>query len=91
MSMREIPVAYEFTCDGCGAQETKTSKSRPSYWCDLTVAQDAYDYSGAAVADGTIKRSLCSDCREAVVKAINDATAARRARTLLNGGSDAQG
>lgn len=83
MSMREIPVAYEFTCDGCGAKETHASKSRPAYWCDLTVAQDAYDYSGAAVADGTVKRSLCSDCRKVVVEAINAATAERRA--LLGG------
>lgn len=85
MSVREIPVSYEFTCDGCGATEQQASKSRPNYWCDLTVAQDAYDYSGAAVADGTIKRSLCSDCRADVVKAINDAMASRRARTLIQG------
>lgn len=67
MTIREIPLAYEHKCDGCGLVHTSNSKSRPAYWCDLVVAQDAYDYHGCAVADGTIRRHLCAKCKDTVV------------------------
>ena len=37
----------------------------------LTLAQDAHDFQGAAVADGTIKRLLCESCTGLVGVAIN--------------------
>lgn len=79
MPVHEIAATYEFQCDGCGVIATQPSKSRPKYWCNLTVAQDAYDYQGAAVADGTIHRLLCGDCRALVIEAINSTVKERAA------------
>ena len=69
MAIREIAATKEWCCDLC--KLTEIMPSRPSYWANLHIQQDAYDYQGAAVADGSIKRLLCSKCREAVVAAIN--------------------
>lgn len=73
MAMREIPASYEHKCDGCGKLQNTTSTSRPPHWCDLILAQDAYDFQGAAVADGTIRRLLCSECKDVASAAINSA------------------
>lgn len=78
MAIREIPKAYDYICDVCGFTHRQENagghyaNSRPEHWGELVVKQDAYDFQGAAVADGTIKRLLCSDCREGAIKAIND-------------------
>ncbi len=79
MAIREIPAAFEHACDACGKAVQKPTKSRPEYWCGLVVEQDAYDYQGHAVADATIRRVLCGECKTVVVKAINDSIAARAA------------
>jgi hypothetical protein len=77
MSVREIPPAFEYTCDLCGAihlQENASghyTDSRPPHWGRLTVAQDAHDWQGQAVADGTIKRLLCNKCLSRMCDAIN--------------------
>jgi len=73
MGVKEIPMQFLHTCDGCGSELITDAKSRPKYWADLTLAQDAYEYQGYAVADGTIKRSLCDRCKDKVTKAINQA------------------
>lgn len=77
MAMREIPAAFEFTCDGCGVTRSGRTKDRPAYWGELILAQDAYDYQGCAVADGTIRHTLCDECRRAVIATVNTAIAAR--------------
>lgn len=81
MGVRKIPAAFEQKCDGCGKVEQTASDSRPAHWCDLIIAQDAYDFQGAAVADGTVRRLLCQECKTTVADAINTAI---RARTALS-------
>lgn len=80
MGSREIPATFEHTCDSCGASKTTKAQTRPSYWSNLTIGRDAYDYHGIAVADGTIKRLLCDGCSDKATKALNQiATEAREA------------
>lgn len=68
MGVREIPKAYEYTCDQCGEKHRQENaaghytNSRPPRWSWLTFARDALDYQGLPIGDGTIKRLLCSDC-----------------------------
>lgn len=45
--------------------------SKPIRVSRLTLAQDAHDYQGAAVADGTVKLLLCPRCTLAAIQAIN--------------------
>ena len=68
MSVREIPATKEWCCDVCKA--TVVAPSRPPYWANLHLQQDAHDYQGAAVADGSIKLLLCHKCRPKVIDAI---------------------
>lgn len=69
MAVREIPATKEWCCDICAKTEVRAN--RPAYWANLHLQQDAYDYQGTAVADASVKRLLCSKCREAVIAAIN--------------------
>lgn len=69
MPVREIPATKEWCCDLC--RKTVIDTSRPKYWANLHLQQDAYDYQGAAVADASVKRLLCDSCREKVMNAIN--------------------
>ena len=77
MAVREIPKAFEYVCDLCGAvhrQENASghySNSRPPYWISVNVGADAHDFQGAAVADASVKRLLCDKCGPRVVAAIN--------------------
>lgn len=76
MSVREIPKSYEYTCDCCGTVHVQENagghytNSRPPRWAMLTLAQDAEDWSGAAVADGTLKLLLCQLCRGSLASSI---------------------
>jgi hypothetical protein len=79
MGVREIPKQYEHTCDGCRAVKITDSSSRPAYWTGLHIIADAYDYQGAAVADGSTKRLLCDECTSVIHKAVNEAFVTRRA------------
>lgn len=78
MAIREIPKAFDYICDVCGKTHRQENAgghytdSRPPYWATLIVSQDAYDFQGTAVADATIRRLLCDDCRSSAIKAIND-------------------
>lgn len=80
MAVRKIEASYEHVCDGCGAVERTASTSRPKYWADLHILQDAYDYQGCAVADGSVKRLLCRECASDVADWVNGALAVRRAK-----------
>jgi len=71
MSVRHIPESFEHTCDGCGWSEVTRNESRPKYWTTLIIQREAYDYQGNAVADGTIRRTLCKECSSVVSEAIN--------------------
>lgn len=74
MSVKEIPKAYEYTCDRCGTthlQENASghySNSRPKHWATLLLQQDSYDYQGQAVVNGDVSFLLCQDCRMSAVK-----------------------
>ncbi len=85
MSVREIPAAYEFKCDVCGAVVEGTSNSRPTFWGELNVIKDAHDYQGCAVADGSVKRLLCEKCLSAIGKAVNDTAEELRAAAQKKG------
>lgn len=91
MSVRKIEASYEHVCDGCRAMERTASTSRPKYWADMHILQDAYDHQGCAVADGSVKRLLCADCTSAVAAAANAAISDRRTALRLNGGDDVEG
>lgn len=69
MGVKIVPETKEWGCDIC--KLTEVSPHRPPHWGNLHLQQDAYDYQGAAVADGSIKRLLCNKCRVAVIAAIN--------------------
>lgn len=73
MAVCEIPTQFIAECDGCRTTVAMTSKGRPAHWADLIIAQDAYDYQGAAVADGTVRRLLCRECTNKAAAAINAA------------------
>ncbi len=78
MAVREVTAKFEHVCDSCKAVETMPSKSRPKYWSDLHILRDAYDWQGAAVADGSVKLLLCLECGEAATKALNAALDEKR-------------
>jgi len=77
MSITEIPRAFLYKCDVCGAEHIQEgasgyyTNSRPPHWAMLRIEQTAYDYQGAACADGTIERLLCDACRGEAIKVIN--------------------
>lgn len=85
MSVREIPRAFEYSCDVCGKvhrQENaggRYTNSRPPYWSHLKIGRYAYDFQGSAVADGSIERLLCDECGPIIFTAINEASAGRKA------------
>lgn len=79
MAVREIAAKFEMVCDGCGAVQASVSKSRPAHWSDFHILRDAYDFQGAAVADGSVKLLLCLECGGLAAKAVNAAIDERRA------------
>lgn len=72
MGTTVVPQKYMHRCDCCAKSEETASSSRPIHWAELIIAQDAYDYQGQAVADGTVKRLLCRECTAAATIAINE-------------------
>lgn len=77
MTIKKIPESYLFTCDKCRKEEKQEKSYRPKYWCKLRFEQDAYDFQGNAVADGSVERLLCPECSSIVEKAINAAFSPR--------------
>lgn len=81
MGIKEIPRAFLYVCDGCGNEHMQENAgghytdSRPARWTRLKLARTAYDYQGAACADGSIERLLCEECSAKVEAAINVALA----------------
>lgn len=71
MAVREIAATFEAVCDCCKETEAMPRMGRPKYWCDLHILRDAYDFQGAAVADGSVKLLLCLSCGEKITKAMN--------------------
>ena len=82
MAVREIPTSFEHVCDACGRTVERPSKSRPQYWSNLAIGRDAYDYSGAAVADGSVHKLLCGKCSDVVYDAVNKAIARKKTSEL---------
>lgn len=74
MSIREIPRAFEYRCDRCGATHVGYyTESTPPSWATLKWRSDKW----ALWADGQGALStqlLCETCAEAVSRAINDTT-----------------
>lgn len=80
MAVTDIPARKLFRCDGCAQEvEVGASTTRPAHWTNLHVLQDAYDFQGHAVADGSVKLLLCTKCTTVAVGAVNAAIDARRA------------
>ena len=52
--------------------ESKNEKARPASWAWVVIEQDAFDYQGAAVADGTLRQLACSNCKTRAEKAIRN-------------------
>jgi hypothetical protein len=94
MGIREIPRAFEYACDVCGKSHTQENAgghytdSRPRFWARLIIKQDAHDFQGQPVADGSIERLLCDDCRAGVVAAINTWSDKRRAEPAASRSPD---
>lgn len=89
MPIREIPKAYEYTCDICGKTHLQENAgghytdSRPPYWARLIFRRAATDFQGQEVADASFERLLCEICVPALLKAINDASTELRLRRQL--------
>lgn len=79
MAVREIAARFAYACDGCGASEDMPNEQRPKHWSDLHILRDAYDFQGCAVADGSVKLTLCLECGNAAATAVNKALDDRRA------------
>lgn len=86
MAVREISASFEAVCDCCRTVEPMKSNGRPAHWINLNILRDAYDFQGAAVADGSVKLLLCVPCSDAAVKAVNLAFDERRATLEGKGG-----
>lgn len=92
MAIREIPRAFIYACDVCGAEHRQENAgghytdSRPPYWVGLIFAQHAYDYQGSAVADGTVKRLLCADCAKEAQELVNGWAEEKRAQVKQDNG-----
>ena len=71
MAIRTVEPKHVTTCDVCGVEHMATSAGRPSGWARLILEQAAEDYQGTEVADATIRRDLCRQCKIAVITAIN--------------------
>jgi len=78
MAIKDIKQHWIVACDCCGVEKTQAGTYRPSKWVGIKVAQDALDYSGAAVADASVDLMLCAECGSRVVDAINAGFNARR-------------
>ena len=72
MSVRAIPQSFVFKCDFCGSEIERDSNNHPTYWAYLRFVQDAYDWSGCPVADGSTESLLCVRCKELAQKAVNE-------------------
>lgn len=79
MAVREIAASFEHECDGCKVIVSRSSASRPPHWTGLHILADAYDYQGTAVAETSVKRTLCAECSQIVHEAVNEAIAELRA------------
>lgn len=84
MTVREIPRAFEYSCDVCGKAHRQEgaaghyTNSRPPRWSHLRIGRDACDFQGATVADGSVERLLCDECGPFIFAAINSASEARK-------------
>ena len=78
MSIREIPRAFEYTCDFCKTDHLQQNAgSRPSGWGNLKLERDATDCQGNAVADGSQKWLVCPKCLAVLISTF-DANLIRR-------------
>ena len=68
--IKKIPARDDIYCDRCGKLCEKSDRRQNGH---LVVNQDALDYQGCAVADGTVKFDLCDHCLNVVSDAINKA------------------
>lgn len=85
MAVQEIAATFRYACDGCGATETMPRKDRPRYWSDFHILRDAYDFQGCAVADGSVRLTLCVECGNAAATAVNKALDERYALASQDG------
>ena len=66
--MREtIPESYRWVCDLCGWAVPYDKGGLPQGWGKVSVQQDALDYQGHPVADGSIYRHVCHACKKLVL------------------------
>lgn len=79
MALTEVQATWRAACDCCKAIVEMASKRRPAHWIELHILRDAYDFQGAAVADGSVKLLLCVPCSKAAVDAMNESFDERRA------------
>lgn len=65
--IKVIPEKKIFICDVCGKEG-----NRPAHSPEFIKKQDALDYSGYPVADGSWKIQTCNSCDSALDKAIKE-------------------
>ena len=71
MGIKEIPRTFLYTCDACGEEHRQESAITNSHWVRIKIEQTAYDFQGAACADGSVERLLCETCSIKVIQTIN--------------------
>lgn len=72
---RVEPGYKEFLCDvpDCNNRvKTELGATRPKHWATFWIGRDLYDFQDQAVARGDIRRMLCAECSEAIVKLMNE-------------------
>lgn len=71
MGTKEVPQHWITTCDCCKKEESMTHKGKPKGWIAIRVEQDALDFQGEPVADGSINLLLCGRCGGKVITGMN--------------------
>jgi len=75
--IREIPKAFEYTCDLCEVahlQENASghyTNSRPARWATLILQRDDIDIQGMPCAKADMSGLFCPECAEKLVTVIN--------------------
>ena len=69
MAVFHTPERFDFQCDICGKVAAQSSRSKPRYWGDLTIARDG---EWADAGTKALYCPMCCDTVEAMLAKMND-------------------